>query len=443
VRRRTVVFAVVGTVALLGVAAWLLLRTPSEQPFWDYVAELKAAGEPTTFEEFLGPMPAEAENAAPEIEAALAELERSLGRENAWPNGVVTQNGLFESRRPQLTEEDARALADFADSLGPLAQRVAAALQRPHCRFARASHPDGTPDFSGLKRAEAVVALLRARASFARDPMECVEACRSLALMANLMESSAYDERVVAGGALRCCVVALREGLVERGWDAASARKRLDAPLSAAWLPRTSTAMRSAGAWLLGKYAALLEGRAPSDRERLGAATSAWVRLKRLGDHVVGNRVERVFESGHAKETVEECRLAKDASDLPVAPYPSWRERYHDLVRRHGLFNRVEPHWECDIADQFACAEAAARLARVALALAERRQAGLSFPASLDELLPLFADGVPQDPYSDGHFLYERTSGGVRVWSRTFLSPKAPATFDEAAGFALAWELKR
>jgi hypothetical protein len=87
--------------------------------------------------------------------------------------------------------------------------------------------------------------------------------------------------------------------------------------------------------------------------------------------------------------------------------------------------------------------EAAARLARVALAAADLRATHGDFPASLDELRPMFPDGVPLDPYTDAPFVYERTAAGVRIASAGRLAGED--ALDEATLRAqcLSWELRR
>ncbi|MEM8883162.1 MAG: hypothetical protein AAGD14_03750 [Planctomycetota bacterium] len=52
------------------------------------------------------------------------------------------------------------------------------------------------------------------------------------------------------------------------------------------------------------------------------------------------------------------------------------------------------------------------RQARLFLALHVHKQQHSEFPASLDELAPLFPDGIPLDPFTDQPFVYER---GVKI----------------------------
>ncbi len=57
------------------------------------------------------------------------------------------------------------------------------------------------------------------------------------------------------------------------------------------------------------------------------------------------------------------------------------------------------------------------RAARTALAVEEWRLKHGGWPDSLEELVPELLDAVPQDPFSDGAIRYEKTVGGVVVYS--------------------------
>src|SRR5437762_10247575 len=84
--RRILVGLAIGVIVLVVAAASLLCR--SEKPFYDYVAKLRAEGSPATFAALLGQMPPDAENAAPEIEAACDSFEAEFGAPGEWPCGA-------------------------------------------------------------------------------------------------------------------------------------------------------------------------------------------------------------------------------------------------------------------------------------------------------------------------------------------------------------------
>jgi hypothetical protein len=91
------------------------------------------------------------------------------------------------------------------------------------------------------------------------------------------------------------------------------------------------------------------------------------------------------------------------------------------------------------VVESFARTAAGARLARVALAVAAHRD----FPPSLDELRPMFPDGVPLDPFTDAPFIYEKTATGARVASLGRLSEDEPLADPTLRERCLVWELKR
>ena len=95
------------------------------------------------------------------------------------------------------------------------------------------------------------------------------------------------------------------------------------------------------------------------------------------------------------------------------------------------------------LAPRLARTDGATRLARIALAAAEHRATHGDFPASLDELKPMFPDGVPLDPYTDAPFVYEKTAAGVRIASAGRLPEDAPLDDATLRERCLVWELKR
>jgi hypothetical protein len=446
-RRRRIALGAVGVlVALVGVAAWLLLRTPSERPFWDYVAEMKARGEPTTFEEFEGAAPPDAENAWPEIDAALADVEAQFGSEDKWPKGVakaVYWEGRFlDPSPPGLSEAEARALAAFADGLDGFDERVAAALSRPAFQFPLVVDAAGLRDFPHLGRLPDVLRLLGVRARAATSADDRLEACRSLARLAAGMPCEDTAETASAWLALRRSVAAARDVVAANTTAAARVRERMDAALTQAWLPRIVRTTRHRAVTRVRGYTALLEGRIPSERGRLGFSTNFWERLKTARDRVVGRRVVLPrLEPGSAAELVELLEFVRAAVALDTSSYVRFHEAHSALVEERGLEWNKYPF--LNYSRDLACADACARLARVALASAEFRAARGAFPTSLDDLRDVFADGVPLDPFTDAPFVYEKTPDGVRLSSRGRLAPKPALTFDAAASWGLAWDLSR
>src|SRR5436190_3875707 len=76
---------VVAALCVLGFLGWrLAYRGIQRSKFDSYAADARAAGEPTTLEELLGPAPRDDENAAPELLAASAALQADVGPEKEW-----------------------------------------------------------------------------------------------------------------------------------------------------------------------------------------------------------------------------------------------------------------------------------------------------------------------------------------------------------------------
>jgi hypothetical protein len=122
-----------------------------------------------------------------------------------------------------------------------------------------------------------------------------------------------------------------------------------------------------------------------------------------------------------------------------------WIRSFRTLMDDKGTQRNIYVAIEVPtLADRWCRADAAQRLARVALALTEHRAKHGDFPASLDELKPAFpAGGVPPDPYTDAPFVYEKTATGVRIASEWRLADDPDLDADERRDRALVWELKR
>jgi hypothetical protein len=151
------------------------------------------------------------------------------------------------------------------------------------------------------------------------------------------------------------------------------------------------------------------------------------------------------MDGADARETVAYCNALTAAMRVPVGPYPEYRrairaaaapQRPPDAELKVGILGGRMLEMLCRT-------DAASRLARVALAVAEVRAKTGDFPASLDELKPMLADGVPLDPYTDAPFVYGKTATGVRIASAGRLAEDPPLADSELRERCLVWELKR
>ena len=80
------------------------------------------------------------------------------------------------------------------------------------------------------------------------------------------------------------------------------------------------------------------------------------------------------------------------------------------------------------------------RLARVALAVMEYKQANGAWPESLNSIRDLFGGELPGDPYSGGDFQYQRAGGEVRLYAAAGYAEKY---WDMQQDDLLAWVWQR
>jgi hypothetical protein len=405
-------------VAVAGAVVWAIWP-PSDAVFLDYVSAMCARGEPLTVDALAGPMPPHGENAAPELDAALSWVEGTLGGESKWPAWVI---GQLRKDAPKQS-----AAVEFADRLAPFAERAERALTRPRCRFrptvVRRDADRMAPVTSELQ----VAVLLGTRARFAGDFGERVAACRTLAQFACRLETIDPVEWDIALDAMHLVVWTLRSE-VESGTSVGAARAPMDAALAASWLPRGASRWRRRRVEFIQGFAEDPHRVVPPLSDRLASLFA--FRSPRPGG-----------DPWPAAEVVACCEFLRKAAGLPTTSFVEWSSAYRhvDVPGRHAAY---VPR-ELELMRTLSQTDAACRLARVALAVAERRAVDGDFPATLDALRPMFADGVPLDPFTDTPFVYERTPTGVRIASVGRLPEDAPLDEPTLRERCLVWDLKR
>jgi hypothetical protein len=406
---------VVASVALLA-----LRRSPDDR-FRAYVAAMRAAHEPTTVEEFCGRMPLDTENAAPEIAAALSWVDVTLGPEETWPPGMMWREPLGDARVP---------LERFVRQLRPFGMRVSAALDRPRCRFSSAevAYDYLSPALDRLARTER---LLRATTRFAHDPDAQADANRSLARLAVRLEPITQPERDRAFLLMQDSVEDLRNAIESGRWGASSVRSRVDQVLAVQWLPRVSALATQLRVEVLRWHQKDLDADAS-----LGPVDSIEKRWRAIR----GRETWREAQRQTADSVVRE---AEDLREVVRTPTSSFLVHLAAMRRRAASLESPDHYWVPRIAYPYAQVDAQTRLARVALAAAEFHATHGDFPASLDELKPMFADGVPLDPFTDAPFVYEKTETGVRIASAGRLADEAAINEATLRERCLVWELKR
>jgi len=87
-RRVRVAVVLAFVVLFAGVWAWIGLRPGLEERLAELIAELRARGEPVSLAEIEPPMPSDADNGAPDLDAALAWFDANPPSDD-WENRVV------------------------------------------------------------------------------------------------------------------------------------------------------------------------------------------------------------------------------------------------------------------------------------------------------------------------------------------------------------------
>jgi hypothetical protein len=399
------------------------------RPFEPYVESLRRSGAIVDIDVVEGPMPADAENAAGELDAAWQSLVAAHGRPDDWPAQAVWRaedraavDAAFGAD-PALAAE----LRHFLDDARPWYERVTTALDRPHLRWPRTIDPaTGLASIAWMPPVQGVVRMLVMRTRGAEDAEHRLAAIRDVARLGQRLDGG---DEMYPMLAIAATVSALRETCsnVEQGTvDPRAARAIVEEHLSSPWFPRMTGVLVHRRAEVIDQFRGMRDGR-----------------LKRPSDATDWPTPSQLRDPAAASAFVGACEVFGQAIEWVPAGCPEWHRRFLDALEQAGMSRHplVIGPWVLSV--RFCRADAATRLARVALAAAEFRAKHGDFPASLDDLKPLFAAGVPLDPYTDAPFVYERTATGVRVASAGRLADED--ALDEATlrERCLVWELKR
>jgi hypothetical protein len=389
--------------------------------FEDFVAKLRAAGEPTTPRELYGPEPPDDANSAPAIDAALKSLDETVGRDTTW---IVTgpwdsrysgDAGLWYEKAPP---EQIRDLAEFLVRTRPFFGRIASAAEKPRCRFPFTVDGHGMITSDGTSSLQRLSRVLFARAAVDPDPAARVEACRTLCVLARRYEPVESIGHMVRIAMASMALTALRRGVEAGAIDAASARTRLDSLLAPTWLDVHARYFTCELVQQISEFAAILDGRNPPPS---------------------GNEIAPSASETFAKWGM----IVHDAATWSTQPYAGYVRRARAATAtaqtKHEMTLVVLP----SVVDGTGRTESRCRLARVALAVAGHRAKHGAFPASLDALKSMFPDGVPLDPYTDAPFVYEKTATGVRIASLGRLGEDKPLDDATLRERCLVWELRR
>jgi hypothetical protein len=436
VTRRRAIW-IVTAAAIVGSIVWVLWPS-SEQPYLDMVASLRAAGEPVDFEGLIAQdVPAEGDDGGTDLVEGWKWVDDHVDSRR-WDQVVGSWNINCAKDWPETsTREQIAELAAFLGEIEPYLVHVRAAARKARIRFRQGVRDEfGFPKTGAIRRLQQSCWALIAVAVASPDEAMRIEALGDAAAIAARTECVMWFDHVTAS-TYHVAVARETGRQVESGrLDPAAARARLDPLLRERWLDRAPAALRSHRAFVIQCYRTVLDGTCPY------AGPTLWQRLQRLATTgKFPGPYDGPFNPGHAKEIVAYCDALSEALHVPHG-------RYRDY--RSSLESSTWPESELEGPDTFARAaemltraDAAAALARVALAAAEFRATRGDYPASLDDLKPMFADGVPLDPFTDAPFVFGHSEGEIRIRSAGG-PPEKPEAFDaKLRDDGLFWTLKR
>lgn len=420
--------------------------TAADEPLTAYVAAMRAAGEPTTLREAF-------ERGAPEdgarpawLEIYMAalvlhghlELENDFREPEFWPWGGA-------DTPEEETPENLARLAALAPRLEATCDAVAAALGEPRLRFpfeeedsprqiaeavaryrpfmralaqgeldaAVKSLGDDPPPAGRFRNLSARLTVEKALAGVAvasADAAKRIAACRTLLLFGRKDEPNTLLDLASDEGFLRRGVAAVRFG-VERGdLDPRVARATLDPLLAGTIRDRLPAALAGERAYTIDLYRSLI---------------------------VKG--MESAARSRAAAVVVSSCEAVRRVAALGPGGTGAWIREVRQAAAGGGAHAVVLP----GVADGIVRCDAATRLARVALAVAEHHAVHGDFPRTVEELAPAFADGVPVDPYTEQPFVYSITNAGVEISSPGRLPDEKELSPETLRERCLVWTLKR
>lgn len=394
------------------------------RPFEPYVESLRAAGQAVEIDEVDGPMPADADNAAGEIDAAVKWVHDTFGEQDKWPAQALWQADGLEARdaaaaaTPALREE----MSQFLEQLRPFFDRVDRALDRPHLRYPRTVDPaTGMHDDPWMRPVQRVIRLLGQAAHAAPKPEDRLRAIRDCARLGARLDPTDEMSHMMAAADTRLAVEEVRYHLENGTMDPAAARTALDELLARPWFPRMAALLRSERAETIWEAREMRAGRLKD--WRLSPANTQ--------------------DPAVTTQFVAACEVFDEALTWPPDGYREWRRKFEDLLDRTETERNAFTLSPRLMLRTLTRTDAVTRLARIALAAAEHRAEHGALPVSLDELKWAFPDGVPLDPFTDAPFAYTRTDADVRIASVGRV-PEEPAIDDaELRERSLVWNLKR
>jgi hypothetical protein len=384
-------------------------------------------------------MPPAEENGAADLQAAVAEVHETHGPSSVWTGSAYDMTLVLEDGQDGPTPAQVAPLTPIVEGMRPALERLEAALAKPRLRFAGGLDIDGNPASGHVRLLQEAARMLGMPASAESDPARRLAACRALLVLATKIERASLMDWMVARAAYSSGLACIRRGLREGKLDPAATRAACDELLRDPPNDDMRRAFRGEPVALIERYGAMLDGRVVPFWLRPNVTASARMKhrldlaVKRLRGRATHLWMDMDLEPGQARLVVETCRRWEEAAqEDPLATLRA------EEVERTPIDFMLPKLWTTTLR-----AEAQRRLARVTLALAERRTASGAYPATLDELRGAFPEGMPLDPYSDTPFLYETTPTGVRVSSPGLLPGETRSEDGTPLERGLVWDLPR
>lgn len=416
-------------VILAGVWAWIGLRPGLEERLAELIAELGARGEPVSLAEMEPPMPRDADNGAPDLDAALAWFGANRPSDD-WENRVVGPwNPLVEApyeehATPEQIAELQAVLVGFAPGF-ELVDRGADKLEIAWPRGSTDTAAAWFENRSEVRTLQQLARLLSARALSSPEGADRVRAIRSELGMGARFRARTELDHLIACSLFAAGCAALRDGLERDAIDAEAARRDLDTLLRTRWDARFPDVVRATRAGHLDLLPFWIDGTMQAEMSKRfgGQGPSALERFLEDVGRLVRGRPPR--EDGATPEVLLEWVRGLDrflASGLTAEE----TFRIGESERLDGVANLL-PRVRRKLVD----ADASAALARLALAACEHRRIHGDWPAAPDALQPLFPDGVPVDPFTGVPLVMERDGDDLVLraipWDGVVAEDDAPA----------------
>lgn len=451
-RGRSVWIAVLVAGLFVAAAAQRWMRQSEWRTYDEEIERLRAAGIPTSVDEMERAMSPGALARGDEFAASMDDLEAALIHaegEWSWWSAPGPWNVNAQDDWPNGETPDRMAKCrEFLAAAQPYVDRATAALSGGPVAFREARDEPGKPTSDCRTQLLRATRLLDARAVAATAAADRLASIEALVRMGNVVEGPDYVAVAVAWGSARKGVRRALDEVATGASSAATVRARLDPLL----VPRPVAVLQVSSRAVLAYFCA--EGtrwRSGGDRPgtvRSGTQPNAWDRARSWfgADVARSNAIVTAMLPAWTPDEFAEVlarhrRLAEIDETAPtairaeIAPLRTWLSE-----------PPITDVWsDADVPVRLRATHVAALdLARIALAVRERRDTTGAWPASFDEVRDMFPGGeIPLDPYTDRPFEYGLTGDRVRLASAGRFDGDDAPTPASLVEEGLVWEWPR